>query len=534
MRVSAIATQHSIVHVNEINVRKIEKSNSLQTHYFDSTSSEKARLALLVNTINGLNKNMSFNNSSKVAFRGTPERLPKRYIATEEDAIEQYDYLKHGKYLDIHDDIYNPENRDIRSENLSFLDKLVTQKEKKVFINYFEGVTGFPNLKDVSINIENEFKNSILRASDKLLYKKYECISAGYDETCSVGKRFAFPGSDLDKAFIIIRGTDNDKANKEIVNKFKGELWDNTDQRILSYNHDTSFPTVMTVKQVLDQIREIDLRTQSVQFDRESMSNLVESEYKDLEKAADYNILVSYKFDVKNRQLSSSNALTKEDVKNFGYFIESLRDGKKIIDNTEGQSLIEEINDYDFYKFSNVAQIRAMKNAIKSGKEQKAKIVKRQSLEDNFNKWTIDEQYNFVKNLIKYSCEDQSGYEDYFSNDYDIKAKYKPLLGILTKGDRSEFFVPEFSKIKDGIRMKYGTDQSVNLYSGYSNNVLWVDSKNPRAITRVLEDIDRVKTIKQFNNVNIVQCPRPSGEVKNFGPINFYTANRSQIYEARI
>ncbi len=472
--------------------------------------------------------------NNQIPFRGTPEPLNAGFVYNAEGAIRAYDCLREGKYLDIHDDNYNPENKEIREANLAFLDNLYTESDRQKFIEHYQKITGFPDLAEVSRKIENEYADSIRRTSQALNSPEYLCISAGFDGTCSVGKRRALPGSDVDKPFIILRGTDNAVKNELIVNKFKGELWKNTDQRLVSYNHDTSFPTVMTVSQVKNQIREINNRTMYLDFDSKKMENLVETEYKDLEKAAEYNILISDVFKKQNKYFNQADSMTKEDVKNFAYFIESLRDGKKVISTYEAYELVDSIKDYDFYKYSNVAQMKAMQNAISSGKEQKTKIIKRQMLESSFKKWPIDEQYNFVKTLIKYSCEDQSGHSEYFNNDYDVKAKYKPLLGRLTKGDRDELFLPEFDKIQGGVKMKYGKSKQVCLYSGYNDRILWVDSSKTDDITRVLEDIDKIKTIKQFNNVEIIQCPRPDSAISGFGPISHYTANGSTIYEARV
>ena len=285
----------------------------------------------------------------------------------------------------------------------------------------------------------------------------------------------------------------------------------------------------MTLRQIREKISIIENSTKSLELDHKLYSSLVENEYDNLEKAASYNILISDRFPRKSKY--SNQALNKEDVKNFAYFIEALRDGKEIISTPESKNLKDELSESNFYKYSNVAQIRAMKNAILQGKEQKSKILKRQELEKKFDAMRVFEQFNLIIDIIKYSCELENGHIEYFRNDYDIKSKYKPLLGRLTKGDREEYFIPEFKKIPYGVNMQYSKNSSVNLYNGYSDEILWIDSSNSSDIERVLEEIDRIKTITQFKNIKKIQCPKPSNNISNFGAIGHYTENGIQIYE---
>ena len=133
----------------------------------------------------------------------------------------------------------------------------------------------------------------------------------------------------------------------------------------------------------------------------------------------------------KRKYDDAQHALNKENVKNFAYFIESVRDGKKVITTFLFNELLEQIINSDFFKYSNVAQMRAMKNAVTSGKEQKTKIILRQSLKEDFKTWSVSNQFEFVKTLIRYSCEDEDMFKQYFSNDRNVKEKYKPLLGLL-------------------------------------------------------------------------------------------------------
>ena len=85
-----------------------------------------------------------------LTFKGTPI-----YLDLSNNNIENYNRLSNGSYLDIHDDLFSPSNKTIRAHNLSFLDKIVTEEEKKKFVDYYKSVTKFPSLADVSENIRH-------------------------------------------------------------------------------------------------------------------------------------------------------------------------------------------------------------------------------------------------------------------------------------------------------------------------------------------------------------------------------------------
>ena len=140
----------------------------------------------------------------------------------------------------------------IRKDNYSFLDKLSSYVDKSAFIEKFCEFTKFPNIREVSEKIDRTFKDCLSNISRNLngygYDTTYTVVDSGYDPTCSVGLKKALPGSDLDKGYIILQG--NGYNDEEVVNKFKGELWNNLDQRIVSLNHPDTFPAVYTKKQV--------------------------------------------------------------------------------------------------------------------------------------------------------------------------------------------------------------------------------------------------------------------------------------------
>ena len=442
-----------------------------------------------------------------LTFKGTPI-----YLDLSQNNIENYNRLSNGSYLDIHDDLFSPSNKTIRAHNLSFLDKIVTEDEKKKFIDYYKSVTKFPSLADVSENIEKEYVRSINVVANGFSDPNYSIVAAGYDEMCSVGKKYALPGSDLDKAFIILRGDISGKYNPrkdfEIVNNFRNRLWFATDQRILSYNHDTSFPTIMTINQIKDYISRIDKITNGMIFDPVRLRRNIEEEYMDLMKASEFNIHLSKRLP-KRKYDDAYNALNKENIKNFGYFIEAMREGKILVDTPYFRDLTEQIKNSEFYQFSNAAQMRATKNAVNSGREYKTKILLRMDMAREFNSWDINKQFEFIKTMIKYSCEDQDNFLEYFANDRNFRETYKPLLGVLCYGDKSRRLNPEFDIRPNRIDIYLTKNRPTHLYQGFAPHVLWIESKSSKIIEDVLLHVDKLRKTQLFKNIRLVQAPMP-------------------------
>ena len=464
-------------------------------------------------------------------FKGTPVYLPLA-----EDSIVNYNMLSNGSYLDIHDDLFAPQNKEIRSHNLSFLDLIVKSKDKLRFINYYKKLTKFPDLEAVSENIEREFVRSAETTAFKFNDYRYSIVAAGYDGTCSVGRRMAFPGSDLDKAFIILLGdlskSIDEGVDDQIVNNFKNRLWFETDQRILSYNHDTSFPTIMTVNQIKEYIKKLNHITAKLGFDHAKMASNIQNEYLDLMKASEFNIIVSQELP-KRYYDDPVNALNKENVKNFAYFIESVRDGKIVMADTGFEMLKNEIQNSDFYRFSNVAQMQAMRKAVDEGREKKTKILLRKTLAQDFASWPISKQFEFVKTLIKYSCEDQDAFGEYFANDRNMKETYKPLLGLLCYGDENRRLNPEFSIRPDKVDVFLSKNEPTSLYRGAFPNLLWIDSTKKSIIEDILLQVDKLRKIELFKWINKAQAPvnSLSDIPQNFGLIRYCTRNGLRIIE---
>ena len=194
-----------------------------------------------------------------VAFKNEPKKLNAYDFGisetgnlTAQEAITMYKELSNGDYLDIGNDSTNfMKCNKVRESNLSFLDRVKNDYEKAKFIEYYKDLTGFTNLSAVSARIMNEFINAVEDASIELFYSKYTVEQAGYDGVCSVGRGKALAGSDIDKAYVVLKGTGDKLDDIKTVNEFKGKIWANTDQRLLSYNHDeAAFPQVFTKAQL--------------------------------------------------------------------------------------------------------------------------------------------------------------------------------------------------------------------------------------------------------------------------------------------
>ena len=462
-----------------------------------------------------------------INFEGKPFALPKIQVKNSYDAMLLFGFLSLGNYLDSSEDDVSPKNKEIRAENLKFLDELSTEDDKKKFIQHYKEITGFPDLKLVSERIEKEF---ILGIKKSLLgIEGAECIGAGYDGTCSVGKRRAFPGSDLDKAFVLLKGTGDLKKDADIVASFISNLWNNTDQRLLSFNHDISFPSVCTIAQILDKMEKINNQISYLNLDEKRYQYLIENEYENLEKASEYNIKISQYF-LKEVDYPEFQ-INKEDVKNTAYLIESIRDGKYLINSPQMNALKNILSQSNFYKYSNVAQMTAMRRAVDEGRENKTKILLRENMGQLFDSWDTDKQLRFVKTLIKYSCEDNDDFKGFFTNDRDAKNAYKPLLNILTQGDRKLYNRLEYKLLDNGINITYAEGKSVNVYQGYADNVLWIDSDDEEAIRQVTRNIWKLKQNDMFANVDRIQCKQTNLSIKGFYPINFTTTDGKVIME---
>lgn len=368
------------------------------------------------------------------------------FLMTGKKAINIYENFKLGNYLDLDGKTSDLINKNIRAQNLSFLDKLYSSDDQKTFIDYYCKLTGFPNLQLVAQNIENEFLNSVSKAESQIKRRfgygdssAYDVVFKGYDGVSSVAKSKALPGSDLDKAFVVIRGyKSNTSTNRQIVEDFKGALWENTDQRILSYNHDpVSFPKVYTIQQITDlnnailaksqplfnsySTRPMDINQSIIyyamkyifrsSFD-ENILKLVQKQQMqkfntNYTEANPYFVKLCKEFPVSNdwNNLDTQNP-SRENIYDFGFFIEAFLKGKHF-----GQKPVT-LDKPDLH-FINVSQIEALKNAPNG---LKSKYIVRENLQNEFKNWDTNTQFRFIKTLIKAGCSDADDFPKYFES----------------------------------------------------------------------------------------------------------------------
>lgn len=508
----------------------LQQSNKKIQSKEDSFDNKKISPAINLNNQTGWLYNYSKVHNTMFSFKGKPLELPPCGYVDKYEAINRYNKLSNGSYLNSHDEFLNPEYRNIRKRNLEFLDKLTNDEDKKAFISHYKNVTGFPNLQEVSKRIETEFVSTMQNAQKTLYGSEYEVLAAGYDETCSVGQKMALPGSDLDKAYIILNGTGNLEKDKEVVNKFSGYIWNKTDQRILSLNHDTSFPAIFTVAQIIDNAEKIEreIKGEFSEEEKQRYMHLIDNEYIDIIKAAEFNIKVSNYFAVR----AQNGKLSKNDVKNFAYFIESFREGKSLLETTKAKNLKSKLESNTFYNYSNCAHMNSMKKAVERGEESKQKIKKRAQMQKEFDSYPISKQYEIIKSVIRYSCELQDDYSEYFQNDRDIKSLHQPLLAILTKGITNEFFIPIFRRnMYDGYEMEYAKDKKITLYQGQDNSILWVSNEDLESVEKVINEIDIIKRIEKFKNIKKIQFAYDGLCPEQYTKTNKYSQKGKRIYE---
>lgn len=394
-------------------------------------------------------KNNSKNNN-KLSFGNAPIRINFNYhgisengsIAAEQ-AIKIFELFKNGSYLDLNGGIIDFAHDQIRAHNLSFLDRVTAASEKKKFIDYYKELTGFPNLNEVSERIKGEFVGAIKKAESILTQnasysyngfmgsthlgsdpKIYSIIHAGYDGVCSVAKGRSLPGSDLDKAYVVIRGGRigyNNYIDTEAVNQFKGKIWENTDQRILSYNHDVvSFPQVYTSNQIRDLISAADAKVSNLGLHDEikidtpvlakflnspsrntlfkRYQNLTNTFHDDYVEANPFFIKLCKEFPaVNNWELRDASRPSRENIYSFGYILEAMAKGNYFSGFEEPQGYI---CNSDLAQLINPSQIKA----LKLRDDAKPKRLARERLQNEFEIWPIDKQYNFIKDMIKGSC----------------------------------------------------------------------------------------------------------------------------------
>ena len=376
------------------------------------------------------------------SFRGLPYYLniSSKKELTGDEAFEYFERLKLGNYLDLNGDTKDEKARAIRKQNLSFLDKVKDVWEKDVFIDKYCEHTGFPDMQKVSSKILDEFQFAVdkscawVNIENPDLRESSKIIGFGYDGVSSVSRNTAFPGSDLDKAYVILQGSNNDFDNHMLVQNYKGKLWENTDQIILSYNHDAvSFPEVYTVKQINAMCEAINKTAEKMDlfshktvskskphllFFTKTYEEVLPSKYdkyKELtqEYSEDYVKANQFVIDLAQHFKPNYNwdmpvnveNPSREDIYKACFIIESILHGDKLDFGRMRLPIDEKVGE-----LINLSQIQALKKST----YKKEKYEKRKNMEVDFNSWNINTQFDFIKAMIKASCSDNTGFSDYF------------------------------------------------------------------------------------------------------------------------
>ncbi len=395
--------------------------------YRNINNTTKPNSNLYINNQNLINKDTfekksNVDNKQNISFTGITHALQEVSIKSLDDAIKQWEKLKYAPYYEALDDFKYPENKVIRAKNFGFLEQL-TPEMKKGFVEHFEQVTGFPNLNAVSERIENEFVTRVYQAAERVA-GGVKIIAAGYDPTCSVGLRRAFPGSGLNKSFVVLRNASS-LSDTEVVNHFKGNFWFNTDQRILSLNKADNFPEVYTMDQVHHCLDIMDERANKLWF-----ADGVKTYMKDMLEYETDPLKGGY-FNINLTRVLPGNGVTKEFAKNFAYFIESVRDGKNLINNKNYyNTLYYAIRLSEFGQYTNVSRMNAHNKLISSGAEPiKAKLQLREALVKEYPQMSPDEKFELVKDIIKAVSKDNDNpkFTKYFENDALETAQYEEL-----------------------------------------------------------------------------------------------------------
>ncbi len=374
---------------------------------------------------------VSFNSPNRnVSFNAHACRMPmyKELYNTSIMGVE-YNYLSRSRHYECLDDDKFPYNKVVRAFNYSFVDR-IPQNLKQPFIDLYERITGFPRLTPINNKIKNEFVRIVQSYNNRI----ENIVAAGYDPVCPLGLRNELPGGPLDRAFVVIKSPKGIDAKTEAENlvQMKAELWEDTDQRILSYNHKYKFPEVFTENQLYKNLDILDDLTKKSDLNKQIVYYRAKRDY-------ETNPILAGEFNVKLAKFNDESQISKEDAKNFAYFIESVRDGKVVFpfsDYNPGLKAIRErIKASPFAQMSNVTQMTAFSNLYKENLFHFGpRYDSRVDLQSDYCNWDLEEKFDFLKDLMKYVSDEQSSkYQQYFKPDDDRGELYAELNRQLLK-----------------------------------------------------------------------------------------------------
>ncbi len=393
-------------------------------------------------------------NSAIPSFTGINRRVPEYVVNSLNDLITYWNKTSSPYYL-------SPATTQARQQFCSFLND-VPSKVKREFVEYYKEITGFPDFKKIALKIETEFVctiKSCVKAIKKDNDITVKVIAAGYDPTCAIGLKKAFPGSCMRNPFIIYKSkmpnffsTQWQFAGNDVVEaQFYKFFHQKNNQRLLKVEFDKpdgmpTLPQPFLMKDLPKQLKFFDKYDHKIDLNLGYAIDWLKS-YKlckmqerklDPVEGALYNISLSKLF-------PNSEPLeipTKEKRKNAKYlatFIESIRDGKYLIKDEDSMCDLKDIlNASPFAQYSNITQIKARKNLIAQGdfSSLPEKFAHRAKLETEFDKMNHEDQFELIKDIIKasYGVADNPKFAKYFKNDENLAKRYQKLDRALLGG----------------------------------------------------------------------------------------------------
>lgn len=243
------------------------------------------------------------------------------------------------RYQDVDEIITSMQSNNCGTDIFETIDNL-SESRKKYFIEQYCVHTGFPNLDKVNKKIKGKTKETILTSAADAGLK---VLSASYNGHSSVNFNLGLPGSDMDALGIIVNEADRDK-----INQFKGNLWDNMDPSIISIRQDFEFPDVYSLDEIDNWTKLIDKLIQKEGLDKKAkkyQENLKVTD--DFRQALEFNIDLATTLKKYTKEelieMSENKELTRDAIENDGKtpinitqsmssLLESLRSGTSLIE----------------------------------------------------------------------------------------------------------------------------------------------------------------------------------------------------------
>ncbi|MBQ4647449.1 MAG: hypothetical protein IJB79_08890 [Candidatus Gastranaerophilales bacterium] len=284
-------------------------------------------------------------------------------------------------------------------EKLKILDSL-TPAQQQELVREFCAMTGFPDMKKITQNIEKEISSSIHKLAQE---KGFEVAFIGYDSNCSIGRKLSMPGSDCDGLYMIIDA----KEHKEpwFAGSVRWNFKDLVNQRILHTPAD-HLPEVLDIDFIKEGLNIAQKAFQDCNFTQEELKKFSQNLYdssNDFVKSAEFNIRLAQKI--------PNDEQTREKYYKTAMLVEILRNGVICEDNLD-MDLYFELMNSPLFEYSNLMKQKGLSHSLKG------KYIARQSLEADFKKMSAEEQFELVKDILHYSFNDiqENKNKKYFSN----------------------------------------------------------------------------------------------------------------------